>query len=71
MEVLQALDRTVSSEGQTLDSLNSGSNAAKVLGLWWKPGEDIFTFSLSLLQTQRNVLPGTEAPTKREPFLVF
>ncbi|XP_021951215.1 uncharacterized protein LOC110848334 [Folsomia candida] len=38
----------------------------RILGMFWKPDEDTFTFSMNFLKAHQSVLQGEKIPTKRE-----
>lgn len=38
----------------------------RVLGLFWKPESDVFTFSLNFVKAREEILKGKKIPTKRE-----
>jgi len=37
-----------------------------VLGLFWRPKEDLFTFSLNFIKLKEEVMSGSRLPAKRE-----
>ena len=47
-------------------SPNSELPAGKVLGLWWNPEEDEFTWKLTFNRVKPEVVNGSEVPTKRD-----
>lgn len=47
-------------------SMNLSKEPEKVLGLYWLPDQDEFTFSLKYNKGMQEVLQGLEMPTKRE-----
>jgi Pao retrotransposon peptidase/Protein of unknown function (DUF1759)/Family of unknown function (DUF5641)/Integrase zinc binding domain len=65
-EVMQAIPEDL--QAATMKNLDVGSEIPpeRVLGLFWKPQEDEFTFSLTFLKAQADVLGGEKIPTKRE-----
>lgn len=64
--VLKALGETSTENPQAIN-LNLENHAVeKVLGMWWSPSDDTFTYSLKYNKENRRILVGAEIPTKRE-----
>ncbi|XP_065073508.1 uncharacterized protein LOC135697661 [Ochlerotatus camptorhynchus] len=47
-------------------SLNLDSDVERVLGMVWRPSEDVFSFEVSLKEEVRNIVKSQDAPTKRQ-----
>ncbi|XP_062714276.1 uncharacterized protein LOC134291034 [Aedes albopictus] len=47
-------------------TMDKGSNVERVLGMVWRPQEDMFVFSLTLREDLRHLIDGLIVPTKRQ-----
>ncbi|XP_065074187.1 uncharacterized protein LOC135698223 [Ochlerotatus camptorhynchus] len=65
LEVLQRIgeQNTKSVKSFTMDK---GSNLERVLGMVWRPQEDVFVFSMTLRDDLKSLLDGSVVPTKRQ-----
>ncbi|XP_021964116.1 uncharacterized protein LOC110859468 [Folsomia candida] len=65
-EVMKAIPAELQSKtSQSLD-INKEDQIERVLGLFWMPEEDNFTFCLKYLKVSEDVMKGRRIPTKRE-----
>lgn len=65
-EMMAAIPEELRAEKSKNLDVGEDSLVERVLGLFWKPNPDIFTFSLSYLKTKEDLLSGERIPTKRE-----
>jgi transposase InsO family protein len=70
MAVIKAIPQDLrASNFKSLDM--SEVKTERVLGLFWKPDQDIITFSLSYLKAQVDIMQGKKIPTKRSILSLF
>lgn len=60
--------KTLNGENSQSDKMISllEEDREKVLGMWWRPTQDVFTFSLKYNKTEDAVMRGETIPTKRQ-----
>ncbi|OXA55241.1 Pro-Pol polyprotein [Folsomia candida] len=65
-EVMQEIPEELRAKSVKSLDFSSGQHVERVLGLFWRHDEDAFTFSLTYLKAQSDVLKGGRLPSKRE-----
>jgi hypothetical protein len=65
-EVLNQLPEEAKSSGHKDLEIESSLPVARVLGLYWDPNEDIFTFTCKFNKVNEEIVSGNKVPTKRE-----
>ncbi|OXA41945.1 Gag-Pro-Pol polyprotein [Folsomia candida] len=65
-EVMQEIPEELRAKSVKSLDFSSGQHVERVLGLFWRHDEDSFTFSLTYLKAQSDVLKGGRLPSKTE-----
>ncbi|OXA45362.1 Gag-Pol polyprotein [Folsomia candida] len=65
-EVMNAIPAELQSKTSESLDINKEDQIERVLGLFWMPEEDNFTFCLKYLKVSEEVMKGRRIPTKRE-----
>ncbi|XP_055923993.1 uncharacterized protein LOC129954238 [Eupeodes corollae] len=64
--ILEKLGDRSAKFDKIFESRKGLNESEKILGMWWSPSEDLFSFSCSLHKLSDEVWKGQKAPTKRE-----
>lgn len=64
--VLKKIDPKLTAIGEKNLNINTEVSTERILGLWWNPSQDIFTFNTKFHKIDKAILNGERRPSKRE-----